>query len=147
MEGPIQDADREHLGCDVFKQTKDNDKLAPSVEDRPFLKVMEQGVCKDEDNSLVAPLPFREPRPRLPNNWSQAIDHLTSLCRSFNKKSEMKDHFMSFMENIFRNGHAEEAPHLSDNEECLYLPCFGVYHPKKPGIRTTTWTVTSLSII
>lgn len=38
-----------------------------------------------------------------------------------------------FMEKIFQSGHAEVALPLGKNEECCYLPCFGVYHPKKPG--------------
>ena len=45
----------------------------------------------------------------------------------------MKDHFVPFMEKIFENGHAEEAPPLKEEEERWYLPTFGVYHPKKPG--------------
>lgn len=36
------------------------------------------------------------------------------------------------MEKIFNNGHAERAPTLHQDEECWYLPSFGVYHPRKP---------------
>lgn len=39
---------------------------------------------------------------------------------------------MAFMEKIFINGHAEVAPPLKEDEECWYLPSFGVYHPQKP---------------
>ena len=133
VEAPTCEDYGEHLGRHVFGQTKDDDKIGLSVEDMLFQKTMEQGVYKDEDNSWVAPLPFREPRRRLPNNRSQAADRLSSLHRSFNKKPEMKEHFISFMEKIFKNGHAEVAPPLKTEEECWYLPCFGVYHPKKPG--------------
>ncbi|KAK0150328.1 hypothetical protein N1851_008573 [Merluccius polli] len=45
----------------------------------------------------------------------------------------MKEHFFTFMEKIFQNTHAEEAPPLKENEERWYLPSFGVYHPRKPG--------------
>lgn len=45
----------------------------------------------------------------------------------------MREHFVSFMEKVFENGHAEVAPPLKDEEERWYLPIFGVYHPKKPG--------------
>nr|XP_032806106.1 uncharacterized protein LOC116940390 [Petromyzon marinus] len=44
----------------------------------------------------------------------------------------MKNHFVSFMKNIFDSGHAEAAPPLEEGQECWYLPIFGVYHPKKP---------------
>lgn len=45
----------------------------------------------------------------------------------------MRDHFLSFMEKIFQNDHAEIAPPLREEEERWYLPTFGVHHPKKPG--------------
>ncbi|XP_061698520.1 uncharacterized protein LOC133512687 [Syngnathoides biaculeatus] len=45
----------------------------------------------------------------------------------------MKEQFVDFMEKLFNNKHAEEAPPLSEDEECWYLPIFGVYHPRNPG--------------
>ncbi len=107
-------------------------KWAPQLRIYSFWRLW-NAVFKDEDNSWVAPLPFREPRPHLPNKRSQAADRLSSLRRSFGKKPEMKDHFISFMEKKFQSGHAQVAPPLGKGEECWYLPCFGVYHPKKPS--------------
>ena len=45
----------------------------------------------------------------------------------------MKEQFVAFIEKLFLNGHAEEAPLLPESGECWYLPVFGVYHPQKPG--------------
>ncbi|XP_072144398.1 uncharacterized protein [Dermacentor andersoni] len=36
------------------------------------------------------------------------------------------------MNDLFIKGHAEEAPPLNVDEECWYLPIFGVHHPQKP---------------
>ncbi|XP_075533172.1 uncharacterized protein LOC142566217 [Dermacentor variabilis] len=36
------------------------------------------------------------------------------------------------MNELFIKGHAEEAPPLHVDEECWYLPIFGVHHPQKP---------------
>nr|XP_055025104.1 uncharacterized protein LOC129414995 [Misgurnus anguillicaudatus] len=94
---------------------------------------MELGFYKDKDNSWTAPLPFKTPRRHQPNNKVQALNRFRSLQRSFNRKPELKEHFFAFMQKIFQNGHAEEAPLLEPEEECWYLPIFGVYHPKKPG--------------
>ena len=55
-----------------------------------------------------------------------------SLKRNFDKKPEMREHFLSFMDKMLQNSHAELAPPLSEDEERWYLPTFGVYHPKKP---------------
>ncbi|KAL6459899.1 hypothetical protein MHYP_G00316580 [Metynnis hypsauchen] len=74
----------------------------------------------------------KQPRQRLPNNREQAIARFLSLKRNLNKKPNMREQYVSFMGEIFSNGHAEVAPPLEREEECWYLPTFGVYHPKKP---------------
>nr|XP_055056164.1 uncharacterized protein LOC129440699 [Misgurnus anguillicaudatus] len=117
---------------EIFQSTKDDDKLAPSMEDLVFLKMTQKEVYQDESNSWVAPLPFRGPRQRLPNNRQQASNRLQSLTRTLKKHPRTKDHFLEFMTKMFENRHAEPAPPLSKNEECWYLPIFGVYHPQKP---------------
>lgn len=45
----------------------------------------------------------------------------------------MKDHYVEFMETMFKKGHAEIASPLEDNKECWYLPSFGIYHSQKIG--------------
>ncbi|XP_062413903.1 uncharacterized protein LOC134105319 [Pungitius pungitius] len=127
------DKEENHLGCTVFQRTKDDNKTSLSIEDKAFLKIMEQGLQKDDANYWVAPLPFKSQRRRLPNNRAQALKRLSALKRNFGRKPEMRDHFLSFMEKIFQNDHAEIAPPLKEEEERWYLPTFGVYHPKKPG--------------
>ncbi len=121
------------IGESVFCYTRDDDKLAPSMDDLAFLKIMEREFHQDESNSWVAPLPFRSPRHRLQNNKIQANNRLMSLTRKLRTHPEIKEHFVDFMRKIFENEHAELAPQLQKNEECWYLPMFGVYHPKKPG--------------
>lgn len=125
--------ERDGLGRKVFQLTGDDNKIAPSIDDLTFMAIMKEGLKKDDHNSWVAPLPFKRPRQRLPDNKSQALNRFSSLKRSLQKKPEMSEHFFSFMGEIFKNGHAEVAPPLKANEEHWYLPIFGVYHPKKPG--------------
>lgn len=123
----------ESVGQSVFCQTKDDNKLAPSVEDLSFLSMMEKEFFKNSTNSWVAPLPFRNPRRRLPNNREYAMSRFRSLRRTLEKRPEMKSHFTEFMQKIFDNHHAELALPLQEGKECWYLPSFGVYHPQKPG--------------
>ncbi|XP_056393184.1 uncharacterized protein LOC130285449 [Hyla sarda] len=123
----------DQLGCTVFQRTTKDNQVAMSIEDKLFLDIMHNGFVKDETNSWVAPLPFRSPRQRLPNNREQALKRFSSLKHNLQRKQEMRNHFFTFMKKIFENGHAEIAPKLKDFEECWYLPMFGVYHPKKPG--------------
>ncbi|KAK2903743.1 hypothetical protein Q8A73_010400 [Channa argus] len=125
--------DRECPSDSTVFDIREDDKIAPSIEDRQFIQLMDREMFMDDTNSWVAPLPFRSTRPHLPNNKEQALHRLTSLRRTLDKKPEMKEHFVTFMQKIFERGHAELAPPLQDGEEFWYLPVFGVYHPRKPG--------------
>ena len=122
----------QNLGHSVFQITKSDNKLALSVEDTAFLEIMNTEVYRDEENNWVAPLPFRVPRVRLPNNRRQALSWLTSLCRMLERRPVMKQQFLAFMEKIFADDHAEQVAPVDRDKECWYLPMFGIYHPQKP---------------
>lgn len=67
------------LGKTVFSQTEHDNKPAPSMEDILFLKIMDTDVYRDDANNWVAPLPFKEPRQRLPKNREQVVKRFASL--------------------------------------------------------------------
>lgn len=73
------------LGQTVFARSPDDHRLAASMEDLEFLKIMEAECFQDSSGSWVAPLPFRLPRQRLPNNRKQVFDRFVSLQRSLDK--------------------------------------------------------------
>ncbi|KAI3370835.1 hypothetical protein L3Q82_007361 [Scortum barcoo] len=123
----------DRVGQTVFARTPDDHRLAPSMEDLEFLKIMEAECYQDSSKSWVAPLPFRSLRQRLPNNRKQAFDRLVSLRRSLEKRPQMKADFLEFMEKMLKKAHAEVAPPVQPGQECWYLPLFGVYHPRKPN--------------
>ena len=120
------------LGHDIFKRTNYDNKPGPSIEDMKFLSIMNKDMVKNASHSWVAPLPFKVPRPRLPDNKDMASKRFLALQRSLEKKPVMKEHYFSFMGALFKNGHAERAPPLAVGKECWFLPHFGVYHPRKP---------------
>ncbi|XP_056093862.1 uncharacterized protein LOC130072671 [Rhinichthys klamathensis goyatoka] len=119
------------LGRDVFQRTQRDDQLGLSIEDELFLDLMDKEVYIDEANCWVAPLPFKPNRPCLPNNRHHAVNRLASLRRMLEKKHGMKEHFFNFMQAMFDADQAEVAPALKPQQECWYLPIFGVYHPQK----------------
>lgn len=92
---------------------------------------MDAQFCKDSEEHLSAQLPFKPNRPSLPNNRETALKRAKSLHASLSKNEVKRQHFIDFMSKIFENGHAEEVPPLTKDEECWYLPVFGVYHPQK----------------
>ncbi|XP_073763460.1 uncharacterized protein [Danio rerio] len=124
---------KDELGKCIFKQTTEDEKIALSADDEAFVNIMRNEFAKNESNDWVAPLPFRSPRPRLPNNREQTLNRLMSLRKTLKRKPEMEDHYLEFMERLFKKGHAEKAPPIKPHQECWYLPHFGIYHPQKPG--------------
>ncbi|VDI05041.1 Hypothetical predicted protein [Mytilus galloprovincialis] len=93
---------------------------------------MDEHVHQNSDGNWEAPLPFRYPRQRLPNNRSHAFKRAMNLDVSLRRDEKKKEHFFQFMEKVLERKHAEIAPPLSQEEERWYLPIFGVYHPRKP---------------
>ncbi|XP_074662167.1 uncharacterized protein LOC141914773 [Tubulanus polymorphus] len=129
---PLREDDSTYVGQDIFVRTPDDNKPGMSYDDKRFMRQMETEFVRDATGSWVAPLPFRTPRPLLPNNREQAVRRAKMLDTSLKKNSTKKGHFVEFMGKILDNNHAEVAPPLLEGEECWYLPLFGVYHPKKP---------------
>ena len=118
---------------DVFASTPMDEKPGLSTEDRIFLDIMSKELTMSSDGKWTAPLPFRPGRPTLPNNRAQALRRAMILDKSFEKNRTKRDHALDFMQNILERGHAELAPPLKPNEECWFLPIFGIYHPMKPN--------------
>lgn len=100
----------------MFKRTKDDNQVAPSIQNASFIKIMDEGLRKDSNNSWVAPLPFKCPRQWLHNKITQ-LKSLMSLKGNFERKPEMKDNFLSLMEKLLENRHTKLAPPLSDEED------------------------------
>ena len=117
--------------CDIFQRKEDDNKPGLSLEDKKFLSLMDNEMKRDESGKWMAPLPFKNERPYLPNNRKQALDRARSLDQSLRKDSVKKEHFHVFMQALLDSGHAELAPQLELNQEHWYLPLFGVYHPQK----------------
>ncbi|XP_033761536.1 uncharacterized protein LOC117343299 [Pecten maximus] len=116
---------------DIFHRTERDNKPGRSVEDKNFLSLMEDQMKKHKTGQWIAPLPFKENRSRLPNNKKQAMDRAKSLDESLRRNPVKREHFLEFMKGLIDSGHAEPAASLNPEEECWYLPLFGVYHPQK----------------
>jgi len=116
---------------EVFQQTDVDNVKGMSREDGAFMELMGEEFQRNEEGFWTAPLPFRQDRKRLPNNRPVALKRAKLLDMSLQKNAVKKEHFQKFMKGILDNQYAEEAPALSQDEECWYLPIFGVYHPQK----------------
>lgn len=123
----------ESKGSSVFTRNKDHNKVGLSIEDKQFIQVIEKSPHKNADGDWVAPLPFREDCPPLPNNRQQTLNRAKKLQACLSKNPVKFQHMLTFMQRVLDSKHAEVPPPLASNEECRYLSIFGVYHPQKPG--------------
>ncbi|XP_013421679.1 uncharacterized protein LOC106181750 isoform X2 [Lingula anatina] len=117
----------------IFKTTRLDERVGMSQDDVAFLTVMENSMVKDADGHLKAPLPFKHPRPTLPNNRPQALRRARLLATSLKKNTQKEKDMVEFMGQIIESRAAEEAPKLAPETEFWFLPLFGVYHPRKPN--------------
>lgn len=81
--------------CDenLFKRTSNDNKIGTSVEDRMFMDIMDKELVIGEDGKLVAPLPFRQQKLPLPNNYEIALKHALALDANLKKDPRKRDHF------------------------------------------------------
>ena len=147
----IEATDAENSSEDVYRVTQ-NDDAGLSIEDRRFIKIMENGIHKNELGNWEMPLPFRSRNVSMPNNRGYAVKRLNGLLRTFRRKPKMEKDYIEFMAKMLDKGNAVPVPdeEISSNEDSgqlWYLPHFGVYHPKKPDqIRVVFDSSASLSI-
>ena len=75
----------------MFVRTRDDNKPGTSIEDRKFLKTMDEGMVKDQESgSWAEPLPLREETQHLPDNRENALKRMKSTRRLLDKKPTMK---------------------------------------------------------
>ena len=93
----------------LYQSSRRDNCKGPSIEDKKFLDIMCKGMCKDSSGHWSAPLPFRTPRPSLPNNRSIAMKRAKVLQSSLRRNPVKCEHFVTFMQSVFDAGHAEKG--------------------------------------
>ena len=101
---------------EVFVRTPDDNKVGMSVEDKQFLKFMDEEFKIDETGHWSAPLPFKDTKPVMPNNYPQALKRAHILDANLRKDSNERQHFYAFTEKVLSSGAAEVAPTKIDGK-------------------------------
>ena len=113
-----------------FLDTNPREKTI-SQDDIQFLHLLNGKILYNEEGHLEMPLAFRE-RPQVPNNKQLATVRLKHLKRKMEKCPKYKEDYIKFMDNVFRDGDAEETSATPKESNTWYIPHHGVYHPRKP---------------
>ena len=104
---------------------------AISVNDRRFIQILNDGICKSEDGYITMPLPLKANPPA--NNSKAMASQRFDLLEKKLKDPTYSAHYHEFMTQIINHGDAEVVPTGElEKVESWYIPHFGVYHPKKP---------------
>ena len=84
---------------------------------------MKDGIHQNEDGFHEMPLPFRNGKPRLPDSKEMAKVRLQYLRRRFQANHEYYEHYVAFMEDILKRGHAEKVPlEETEKDSVWYIP-------------------------
>jgi transposase InsO family protein len=115
---------------------KPGNETRPSVEDKKFLKLMEETIEQEPDGHFKTALPFRDKNIHMPNNRPQAEAYANSLRKRLVKDSNLCEQYTQFMEDLEANGYAERVPEgelVREDGRQWYVPHHGVFNPHKPG--------------
>lgn len=119
------------LESDFSERTGDD---IVSQDDLKFLTKLRKNIVQNDTGHFEMPLPFKEDRPKLPNNKICAIHRLKCLERRLKKDQQYYRDYVSFMNDIISCGDAEKVSDEENDEKLAwYIPHHGVYHPQKPG--------------
>ncbi|KAK3717695.1 hypothetical protein QZH41_001099 [Actinostola sp. cb2023] len=116
-----------------FSERKDTSELAYSQDDNHFLKILRDGI-KKENGHYIMPLPFRRDEVFMPNNKEQAISRAMWLKKRLTNDQKMYADYLKFMEDILDKDYARKVPSTVTAKagKTWYLPHHGIYHPHKP---------------
>ena len=105
-----------------------------SVQDRKFIKCMEEGYQRDQNGRVTLPLPFKE-EPVLPDNRQQVLSLTYKLRTKLKKDPAYHQQYKEFMTKLLQRGHAERVSQEELKTPGWFVTHFGVMHPKKQSLR------------
>ena len=116
------------------ESTREDDVLAPSIEDIGVIKLWDKETRFTEGHFEI-PIPWREGRPNFPNNFHMASRRLDSLLRKLTTL-DLYECYDRALNELLTEGYAEVVPdseiHLTDGSS-WFLPHHAVFSDSKPG--------------
>lgn len=114
--------------------TKHNEEKALSVDDKRVLKLWSSSI-RVVDSHYQLPIPFRNERPKFPDNRVMAEERLAALRRRLLKQPHLHDRYKAEVQQLLDKGYAELVPagEITVNPDYTwYLPHHPVFNPNKP---------------
>ena len=131
----ITDSVSKFFALDFSEKNVGPNELGLSIEDRKFLSVTQETITSVDGHYQIK-LPFRDDRPKLPNNRYQAVIRAQWQKKKMMRSEEYRDNYTAFMQKLLSKGYAQKVPAEEIKKDAVfYLPHHGVYHPKKKKLR------------
>ena len=103
-----------------------------SMDDKLWLKLVNEGCGQVNNGNYEIPLPIREGFDSLPDTRPAALSRLNGLKKKF-KDAGYFQQYKEFIDKLLEKGHAEVVqPGHKVGTGKWFIPHFGVYHPDKP---------------
>ena len=105
------------------------------MQDERFLRILEKGVKRQSDGRYKMPLSLKSDNMCLPKKCQLAVKRWKQLNAIFKKNPKFFTDYQAFMKDLTSQW-AERVPAYClevQDGKVNYLPCTGIYHPKKPG--------------
>ena len=109
-------------------------KVSIFIENKRAVAVLESSAKLVDGHHQLA-LPWREPVPKLPNNWVLTEQRL-QLLKRFLRDSELFEKYKATIQDYTIKGHAKRIPEdklVADDKLLWCLPHHPVFNPNKPG--------------
>ena len=116
---------------------QDHNEEGTSLNERRFLKAMDNGIKVDDSSQYSLPLPFNNRKGELFNNRGLVINRAIMLKKKLDKDPVYREEYKGFMEDMLERGFAErvEDYEVDCNKKVWYIPHFGVFHKIKKKLR------------
>ncbi|KAK0135655.1 hypothetical protein N1851_028490 [Merluccius polli] len=120
-----------------FNERSSEEQIEMSREDIKFMDIV-SSTAKLIEGHYCIDLPFRKENVTLPDNRYIAEQRLCSLKRKFDRNSEFRGEYTTFLSDMIAQQYAEPVPPdqlTQSNGKVWYIPHHGVYHPQKGKLR------------
>jgi hypothetical protein len=101
-----EDTENDVEECDDFEQHSDDEDRAISTHDRIAMKLVDDSIKRENDFKLQLAVPFKTDKPRMPNNFTNALRRLRTQQKSLKGSEDLRG---KYIEKIRRLCHCKNV--------------------------------------
>ena len=99
--------------------------------DARFMELMDREV-KQIDGHYQLPLPLKNPKLELPNNWMMVQRRVNQLERRFRRDDSYFQYYKTFVDDMLAKEYAKKSTSPAPLGKTWYIPHHSIFNPNKP---------------